>query len=399
MWILECDGDIFEGKRLWLRPGKKYLFGRTKPEGARSYGFVIGNKTVSRKHLTLAVSSVKPGDGTLVESRSRLTLEDEKTKTGTEINGNRVYGERTVLEGDEHVFYLGRYEHLFRITWQPVNLSFTFSSKETKNGKDPLTLYRAQLEDLDIKTMVNYLVEKTTHVVAGKRNTAKCLQALINGKHIVDTSYVSAIVEATTSGDLSEEESLSLLEQDYDKNWPKEQDYLPPASKDGDRPMDLFRPDFLRKNIFDGYVFIMCDQRQFETLQAPITNGAGKVLHCPTESGKTTAAEIATFVKNASRNVNVGGENGKAILIGFGGEKGHEDWASDVQLETSRILGQGLVAQSEFLDAILLNNPRKLCRFSTSDGHQHLDIGQSQTLDSKTSTNIVVSSYKANSCS
>jgi len=53
MWILENEGDAFngelhfhslsicsvsitnihEGKKLWLRPGKKYLFGRTQIDG------------------------------------------------------------------------------------------------------------------------------------------------------------------------------------------------------------------------------------------------------------------------------------------------------------------------------------------------------------------------------
>jgi hypothetical protein len=33
MWILDSEGDFLEGKRVWLRPGKKYLFGRIKREG------------------------------------------------------------------------------------------------------------------------------------------------------------------------------------------------------------------------------------------------------------------------------------------------------------------------------------------------------------------------------
>jgi hypothetical protein len=50
MWVLETEGDalqgkasqnrwcedtltLFEGKKLWLRPGKKFIFGRTKSEG------------------------------------------------------------------------------------------------------------------------------------------------------------------------------------------------------------------------------------------------------------------------------------------------------------------------------------------------------------------------------
>jgi hypothetical protein len=55
MWLLESDGDVFHGKlpapldpqlpihnfnanhatgkKLWLRPGKKFIFGRTSAEG------------------------------------------------------------------------------------------------------------------------------------------------------------------------------------------------------------------------------------------------------------------------------------------------------------------------------------------------------------------------------
>jgi hypothetical protein len=50
MWILECDGDFLQGlssplslaftvaesmtgKRLWLKPGQRYLFGRVKKDG------------------------------------------------------------------------------------------------------------------------------------------------------------------------------------------------------------------------------------------------------------------------------------------------------------------------------------------------------------------------------
>lgn len=48
MWIVRnagCDTDRRVGKRVWLRPGKKYLFGRVKTEGgeccfALGYGYV-----------------------------------------------------------------------------------------------------------------------------------------------------------------------------------------------------------------------------------------------------------------------------------------------------------------------------------------------------------------------
>ena len=78
--VVSCTNREHLGKRIWLRPGKKYLFGRTKQEGGRFAGrhdhlrmpdvrsdllgrFVIDHKSVSRKHLTLSVSSVKPGEG------------------------------------------------------------------------------------------------------------------------------------------------------------------------------------------------------------------------------------------------------------------------------------------------------------------------------------------------
>lgn len=102
-----------------------------------------------------------------------------------------------------------------RIKWQPTVLSFSFSSKELK-ANDPLSRVRSRLEDLDIKAIIPYVVDHTTHVVQNKRNTAKGLQALVNGKWIVDESYVDALVYAATPSDLENLESLSPLEADFD---------------------------------------------------------------------------------------------------------------------------------------------------------------------------------------
>lgn len=81
MWLLENDGDIFHGRRLWLRPGKKYLFGRTasggkhpphRPLSRGAYEtdifspvgeYVAFEKTISRKHLTIEVGTVTEGEG------------------------------------------------------------------------------------------------------------------------------------------------------------------------------------------------------------------------------------------------------------------------------------------------------------------------------------------------
>jgi len=39
MWLLESD--IFDGRKLWLRPGKRYLFGRTASERESPHHFII----------------------------------------------------------------------------------------------------------------------------------------------------------------------------------------------------------------------------------------------------------------------------------------------------------------------------------------------------------------------
>lgn len=97
MWVLECEGDLFRGeciqeigcgptltpmlgRKLWLKPGSKYLFGRTsgelgpnEREHARRWpdiqsststdSHIISNKSVSRKHLVFSVEPVPRGAG------------------------------------------------------------------------------------------------------------------------------------------------------------------------------------------------------------------------------------------------------------------------------------------------------------------------------------------------
>lgn len=67
MWLLEHD-TLFQGKKLWLRPGAQYMFGRTsaKGKGGVSKGgqnVFIENKSVSRKHTMIKVLEVPEGDG------------------------------------------------------------------------------------------------------------------------------------------------------------------------------------------------------------------------------------------------------------------------------------------------------------------------------------------------
>lgn len=254
-----------------------------------------------------------------------------------------------------------------RIRWSPVVLTFTFPSKDIK-AKDPLIPIRSKLEDLDVKMILPYLVDATTHVVAGKRNTAKGLQALINGKYIVDNSFLDALVYATTPGNLDELESLSPLEEDFDANWPAEAQHLPaPGKEPGQRSKELFAPNPDRQEIFQGYTFVFCNLKQFENLQAPINNGGGKALHLAVTMGETSVQEIVRYVKNVAGEKDLGEladrSMGKGVvLVKFQGEKGFEDWAIDLQDQVALTLDQRLIEQNEFLDVILSNDASKLRR-------------------------------------
>jgi hypothetical protein len=252
-----------------------------------------------------------------------------------------------------------------RIKWEPAVLSFSFSSKELK-AKDPLGPVRARLEDLDIKTVIPFVLGKTTHVIQNKRNTAKGLQALINGKYIVQDSYIDALVYAATPSDLENLESLSPLEEDFDAAWPDPALHLPPPGKEpAQRPAAAFAPNPDRLHIFEGYTFVFCDVTQFENLQAPINNGHGKALLYQVENGKTTAEEIVQFMRNAAGQKGLGSERdgpGGVVLVRFRAKGGYEEWSIELGNQVALMMDQRVIEQSEFLDAILGNNASPLCR-------------------------------------
>jgi hypothetical protein len=251
------------------------------------------------------------------------------------------------------------------IKWEPVVLTFSLSSKEMR-GEDPLGHVRSRLEDLDVKTIVDYIVDQTTHVVSSKRNTAKGLQALVNAKHIVDDSFIDALVYAATPSDLENLESFCPLETDFESEWPIASEHLPPPGKENiDRPSTAFAPNPARLNIFDQYTFIFCDQSQFNNLQGPITNGQGKALFFQLEEGVTTAADIVRFMKKASGRKGVGSERhspGGVVLIRFRSKGEFESWAIEVGNEVALSTDQRVIEQREFLDAILGNDASPLCR-------------------------------------
>lgn len=233
-------------------------------------------------------------------------------------------------------------------------------------AEDPLAKVRARLESLDIKTIIPYLVDQTTHVVQNKRNTAKGLQALINGKFIVKNSYLDAIEYATTPNDLESEAALSPLECDFDSAWPDPNEHLPPAGNEPtSRPAEAFAPNPDRINIFAKYTFVFGDMTQFDNLQAAITNGHGKALHYEVKDGETTAADIVRFMKKTAGNQGVGNERvgkGGVVLVRFRSKGHYEAWSIEVGNEVALMTDQRVIEQREFLDAILSNDTASLCR-------------------------------------
>ncbi|KAJ5974971.1 hypothetical protein N7481_008678 [Penicillium waksmanii] len=361
MWILQSTGEFLNGKRVWLRPGKRYLFGRTDEPGV-SHG--SKSRSVSRKHMSIEVANVTPRDGTFAHARTKVTVTDLGSTKGTFVDGEKLSGER-ILDGTEHSIILAKAAYTLHLKWEPVVLSFSFSSREMK-AEDPLAKVRGRLESLDIKTIVPYLVDQTTHVVQNKRNTAKGLQALINGKHIVKNSYLDAIEYATTPTDLESEAALSPLESDFDSAWPDPNEHLPPAGNEPtSRPAEAFAPNPDRINIFDKYTFVFGDMTQFDNLQAAITNGHGKALHYEVKDGETTAAEIVRFMKKAAGNQGVGNERvgkGGVVLVRFRSKGHYETWSIEVGNEVALMTDQRVIEQREFLDAILSNDAAPLCR-------------------------------------
>ncbi|EFX02426.1 DNA damage response protein [Grosmannia clavigera kw1407] len=360
MWLLDNVGHTFQGRRLWLRPGKRYLFGRTKAEPGQ---LVISDKTISRKHLTIEVGRVTEGDGTNRESRSVITIEDLNTKIGTVVNGTQIRGQRLVLSQVSNEVKMGHMADLFRITWHPVVLSFSLTTKELR--ADPWALLREQLEQLDIKYIAEYDIARTTHVVAKKRNTSKGLQALINGKYIVMESFLSAIEAAAGS---------SALEQDFDGSWPDALEFLPPRGDEpSDRPVSTYNPDERRKDIFDGYTFIFYDQKQYDNLFPPISNGKGKALLAEVIPGETQVDNFICYVKRIAGDQSLGefedgGEGKGVVVVRYLPAKGdHVEWFGRFGNAVSLRLDHRLIDQREFLDAILAVEPGMLRRSLQED--------------------------------
>ncbi|GAB7357680.1 hypothetical protein MBLNU459_g0170t1 [Dothideomycetes sp. NU459] len=358
MWFLECEA-IYGNRREWLRPGTEHLFGRThkKPELAGHHIQAIEHPSVSRQHLVVVIEDVRPGASAHLHGKTKLTVTDN-SKLGTTIDGQRITKETATLEKNEHVLKLGNYEHVLRIRWQSFVFSFTSLSRASKQAEDPLATYRAVLEPLGIKCVSEYVTQFTSHVVAKKRNTSAVLQALVNGRQIVTDSYVNAIQVAAKKPSPMEP---SQLEEDFDANWPKELQYLPPPGNEPN-PRPEHSTEFLplesRSDMFARYTFVFHESSQYESLMAVVAGGGGKSLLREVVPGKEDANDMIEYVrdvagKKGDRSFRLSQQpprKGGVVIVKASDRLNLQSFYDQLD----RALGQSSMMQNEFLEAILL---------------------------------------------
>ncbi|KAL7808939.1 hypothetical protein V8C44DRAFT_334920 [Trichoderma aethiopicum] len=363
MWLLENEG-AFQGRTLWLRPGKTYLFGRTASEPGQ---LELSHNTISRKHLTITVDPVIEGHAHNVSSRSRIKFEDLATKLGTVINGQNIKAEVYDVQAEKYEIMLGKCPHVFRLKWEPKVFTFSFTNKELQT--QPLTSLKERFEQLDIKLLTDYSVKHTTHVISKKRNTSKGLQALINGRYIVTESFLDAISSATELSGGPDSQEPSSLERDFYRFWPNEMEHLPPRGNEPvQHPDSLYAPDSARKDVFEGYTFIFYSQIQYDNLMAPITDGGGKAMLHPIQPEETRPDDFVRYVKGVAGEKGTGsfndGSEGKGVvLVRFLPAKGElVGWYTEFITAVSLLLDHRPIEQNEFLGAILINDARQLRR-------------------------------------
>lgn len=276
---------------------------------------------------------------------------------------------------------------LSSITWFPVVLSFSFTSNQLR--ANPFTRLRQSLEQLDIKLLSDYDVQLTTHVVSKKRNTPKGLQALINAKYIVNDGFVDAIVNAASPKTPEDEVATSSLEQDFDANWPDAMRFLPPPGEEPvPRQPEAFAPNPAREELFDGYTFVFYENKQYDSLLAPITNGKGKALLNVAVAGETQIDDFIRFVKGVAGEKGLGefedGSEGKGVVVikWMPSSEENADWFANFFKSISLRLDHRLIDQKDFLDAILSNDASGLRRpleFESPPASSHAEQPLSST--------------------
>lgn len=361
MWLLTCDGDLFGHKPIWLRPGSGHLLGRTsgRAEGGEVVRY-INHKSVSRKHATIHVGQIKPGDGTRLHTRSEIKITDG-SKIGTYINGNKICQTSRVLDKLEYTIKLGNYEHAFHLKWQPVVLTFTGLSKLAKASSDPLETHRKKLEQAEVKLITEYISSQTTHVIGKKRNTPPGLQALLQGRWLLAHSYVDALAKAAASPgrDAGGNDLPSPLEEDFGGNWPREEEHiLPAAAEPNPKPNEYLKPNIQRAELFANFTFIFLSQAQYDLLMPVVTSGSGKALLWDVEFEKSKAEDLISYVKEVAGakgdvEFRLSQYTGKGGIVLLRLDHKDKEWVTSFLTNVESTLEQRSMEQNQFLNAIL----------------------------------------------
>lgn len=370
MWLLTCDGDLFGHKPIWLRPGSGHLLGRTsgRAEGGEVVRY-INHKSVSRKHATIHVGEVKPGDATRLHTRSEIKITDG-SKIGTYINGEKICQTSRVLDKLEYTIKLGNYEHAFHLKWRPVVFTFTGLSKQMKASSDPLEAHRKKLEQAEVKLITEYVSSQTTHVIGKKRNTPPGLQALLQGRWVLAHSFVDAMAQATVSPgrDTNGIDRPSPLEADFEGNWPREDEHiLPAAAEPNPKPNEYLKPNPERAELFANSTFIFLSQAQYDNLMPVVTSGSGKALLWDVEIGTSKAEDLVGYVKEAAGakgdgDFRLSQHTGKGGIILVRLENKLDEWVSAFLTTVESTLEQRSMEQNQFLHAILSVDTSELRR-------------------------------------
>ncbi|KAI6782307.1 uncharacterized protein J7T54_008393 [Emericellopsis cladophorae] len=313
--------------------------------------------------MTVKVDPVAAGSAHNLNARSKITIEDLKTKHGTEVDGRLIKNDKVVVEGSCAEIMLGKFTTKFRIMWEPVVFTFSFSKKELQSG--PIETLQDRFEQLDIKLLTEYHHKWTTHVVSKKRNTVKALQALVDARYIVTETFLDAVVKAAYSPD---DTQTCVLEQNFDK-WPDAKEHVPsPGGEPKQHTADIYYPDTGRADVFEGYTFIFYDRSQYENLMPAVNAGGGKTLLEEVVAGKTEPESFARRVEEVAGEKGLGsfedGSEGKGVvLVRYIPSKGDQvQWYANFFTSVSLLLDHRPIDQNEFLEAILIKDASILRR-------------------------------------
>jgi hypothetical protein len=370
MWLLTCDGDLFGHKPIWLRPASGHLLGRTsgRAEGGEIVRY-INHKSVSRKHATIHVGPVRPGDASRLHTRSEIKITDG-SKIGTYINGEKICQASRILDKLEYTIKLGNYEHAFHLKWQPVVFTFTGLSKSVKASSDPLEAHRKKVEHAEIKLVTEYVSSQTTHVIGKKRNTPPGLQALLQGRWLLAHSFVDAMAKATASPgrDTNGIDLPCPLENDFEGNWPKEEEHiLPAAGEPNPKPNEYLKPNTQRAELFANFTFIFLSQAQYDALMPVVTSGSGKALLWNIETGTEKAEDFVAYVKEVAGakgdgDFRLSQHTGKGGIVLIRLENKDKPWVAAFLTTVESTLEQRAMEQNQFLNAVLSNDTSELRR-------------------------------------